>query len=62
MFALALDGNKQPCRVKGSNAGQCLFTGIAKPEHARRMVQSPPRAGAVLRLGDSHNRLGRGAL
>jgi glycogen debranching enzyme len=38
MFALALDGDKKPCRVKSSNAGQCLFTGIADADHARRMV------------------------
>ncbi|HEX5412750.1 MAG TPA: amylo-alpha-1,6-glucosidase [Terriglobia bacterium] len=35
-YALALDGRKQPCRVRTSNAGQCLFTGIASAEHARR--------------------------
>ncbi len=39
MFALALDGDKRPCCVKSSNAGQCLFTGIANPEHARRMAR-----------------------
>src|SRR5262249_45902220 len=33
-YALALDGKKQPCRVRTSNAGQVLFTGIAKREHA----------------------------
>src|SRR5262249_35372509 len=33
-YALALDGDKQPCRVRTSNAGQVLFTGIAKPERA----------------------------
>ena len=33
-YALALDGKKQPCRVRSSNAGQVLFTGIAKPERA----------------------------
>ncbi|MET0633349.1 MAG: amylo-alpha-1,6-glucosidase [Xanthobacteraceae bacterium] len=33
-YALALDGNKQPCRVRSSNAGQVLFTGIAKPDRA----------------------------
>lgn len=37
-YALALDGNKQPCRVRTSNAGHCLFAGIATPEHARRVV------------------------
>jgi glycogen debranching enzyme len=33
-YALALDGNKEPCRVRSSNAGQVLFTGIARPERA----------------------------
>ena len=27
-YALALDGDKQPCRVRTSNPGHCLFTGI----------------------------------
>jgi glycogen debranching enzyme len=39
-YALALDGDKRPCRVRASNAGQCLFTGIASPEHARRVAQT----------------------
>jgi glycogen debranching enzyme len=33
-YALALDGDKRPCRVRSSNAGHCLFTGIADPAHA----------------------------
>src|SRR5579859_5460029 len=33
-YALALDGDKKPCRVRTSNAGQVLFTGIAAPERA----------------------------
>jgi glycogen debranching enzyme len=33
-YALALDGNKEPCRVRSSNAGQVLFTGIAKLDRA----------------------------
>ena len=33
-YALALDGRKRPCRVRTSNAGHCLFAGIASPEHA----------------------------
>src|SRR5262249_51912860 len=37
-YALALDGTKQPCRVRSSNAGHCLFTGIALPERARRVA------------------------
>ena len=36
-YALALDGDKQPCRVRTSNAGQVLFTGIAAPDRAARM-------------------------
>jgi len=37
-FALALDGRKQPCKVRTSNAGHCLFAGIASAEHARRVA------------------------
>jgi glycogen debranching enzyme len=39
-YALALDGRKQPCRVKTSNAGHCLYTGIATPEAARLTAQT----------------------
>jgi glycogen debranching enzyme len=35
-YALALDGQKRPCRVRTSNAGHCLFTGIADLQHGRR--------------------------
>jgi glycogen debranching enzyme len=35
-YALALDGAKQPCRVRSSNAGQVLLSGIASPRHAAR--------------------------
>ncbi len=38
-YALALDGAKRPCAVRTSNAGQVLFTGIASPDHARRVAQ-----------------------
>jgi glycogen debranching enzyme len=33
-YALALDGAKKPCAVRTSNAGQVLFTGIARPARA----------------------------
>jgi glycogen debranching enzyme len=33
-YALALDGAKRRCAVRSSNAGQTLFTGIARPERA----------------------------
>jgi len=39
-YALALDGSKRPCRVRASNAGHCLYTGIASPERARRVVDT----------------------
>jgi glycogen debranching enzyme len=39
-YALALDGRKRPCRVRTSNAGQCLYTGIASPERARRVAET----------------------
>jgi glycogen debranching enzyme len=38
MYALALDGAKRPCRVRSSNAGQVLFTGIARPERAAKIA------------------------
>ncbi|MBX6312650.1 MAG: amylo-alpha-1,6-glucosidase [Isosphaeraceae bacterium] len=39
-YALALDGEKRPCRVRSSNAGHCLWTGIASPERARRVAEA----------------------
>ncbi|PYQ44364.1 MAG: amylo-alpha-1,6-glucosidase [Acidobacteria bacterium] len=39
-YALALDGDKNACRVRTSNAGHCLFSGIADPGHARRVGAS----------------------
>jgi len=38
-YALALDGDKRPCRVRSSNAGHCLFSGIASPNHANRIAE-----------------------
>jgi glycogen debranching enzyme len=37
-YAIALDGNKQQCKVASSNAGHTLWSGIASPEHAPRIV------------------------
>jgi glycogen debranching enzyme len=34
-YALALDGDKKPCRVRTSNAGQLLFSGMIRPDRAR---------------------------
>ncbi len=38
IYALALDGDKRPCRVVSSNPGQCLMSGILVPQHARRLA------------------------
>jgi glycogen debranching enzyme len=40
LYVLALDGEKKPCQVRTSNAGQCLFTGIASEDHARRIAST----------------------
>jgi glycogen debranching enzyme len=40
MYALALDGDKRPCRVRTSNAGQCLFTNIASPARAQQTKEA----------------------
>jgi len=39
-YALALDGSKRPCRVRTSNAGHCLFAGIAMEDHAQRVAST----------------------
>jgi glycogen debranching enzyme len=38
-YALALDGQKRPCAVRTSNAGQALFSGIARPDRANRVAE-----------------------
>jgi glycogen debranching enzyme len=44
-YTLALDGGNRSCNVRASNAGHCLWSGIAGTEHAR--------AVADVLLGDS---------
>jgi glycogen debranching enzyme len=38
IYALALDGEKRPCKVRASNAGQLLFTGIVREDRARMVA------------------------
>jgi glycogen debranching enzyme len=38
-YAIALDGNKEPCRIASSNAGHALWSGLASSEHAARMAR-----------------------
>ncbi len=40
LFAIALDGDKKQCRIRSSNAGHCLFSGIASAAHARSVADS----------------------
>jgi glycogen debranching enzyme len=39
-YALALDGHKKPCRVRTSNAGHCLYAGIASSDRARLVAET----------------------
>jgi glycogen debranching enzyme len=39
-YILALDGDKKPCRVRASNAGHALFSGVAFPERAESVVRT----------------------
>ena len=39
-YVLALDGGKKPCRVRSSNAGHVLFTGLALEKRAEAVVRT----------------------
>ncbi|MEX0778830.1 MAG: amylo-alpha-1,6-glucosidase [Balneolales bacterium] len=39
-YILALDKDKNPCRVKTSNAGQCLFSGIVDKKYASALADT----------------------
>jgi len=45
-FAIALDGEGRPCRIRSSNAGHALFTGIARQRRASALA-------TTLMAGDS---------
>jgi glycogen debranching enzyme len=40
MYALALDGKKNPCQVRTSNPGHCLYSGIASLDHATQISRA----------------------
>ncbi|MBF0665644.1 MAG: amylo-alpha-1,6-glucosidase [Brevundimonas sp.] len=52
-YAIALDGDGEPCRAIGSNAGHLLFTGLPSAERAqavtKRMLAAEFRSGWGLR-------------
>ncbi len=39
-YVLALDGDKKPCRVRTSNAGQLLWSGIVRPDRAKKVADA----------------------
>lgn len=39
-YAIALDGSKRLCRVRTSNAGHCLLSGIARSEAAKQTART----------------------
>jgi glycogen debranching enzyme len=58
-YAFALDSDKKPVRTVASNAGHCLWSGIARPERAarviRRLFQPDMWSGWGIRTLSSHN-------
>lgn len=38
-YAMAIDGDGAPCRVRASNAGHLLFTGLPSPERAQLVME-----------------------
>ena len=40
VYALALDGKKRACKVRASNTGHCLFSGIARNERGKAVAQT----------------------
>ena len=61
-YAIALDGSKAPCRVRTSNPGHALWSGIVAPRARRRRRLDAARQRFLLRLGRPHRGQGRGAL
>ncbi|HXS35297.1 MAG TPA: amylo-alpha-1,6-glucosidase [Flavipsychrobacter sp.] len=39
-YVIALDGDKKPCRITASNAGHCLFSGIADEDKAVKVSKT----------------------
>jgi glycogen debranching enzyme len=50
-YMLALDGDKRPCRVRSSNAGHALMTGIALPDRAGAVAATLMRGSSFCGWG-----------
>ena len=62
MYALALDGKKQQCKVRSSNAGQTLFCKIGIAGSCIQSLRPVNDPATFFRLGHSHHWLRRIAL
>jgi glycogen debranching enzyme len=56
-YAIALDGRGQPCRVRSSNPGHLLFTGLPAPQRGLRVADQ--LLGAAFNTGWGIRTLGR---
>jgi glycogen debranching enzyme len=58
-YAFGLDPDKRPIATVASNAGHCLWSGIARPEHAarvvRRLMEPDLWSGWGIRTLSAHN-------
>jgi len=61
-YAEALDGNKRPCRIRTSNPGHCLYTGIVESQSSGARRPRTALRGGVLGVGRAHARRRRAAL
>mgnify|MGYP002651567798 CR=1 FL=1 len=50
-YAVALDGDGQPCRAIASNAGHLLFTGLPSAERARKVMGLAGTVSIATELG-----------
>jgi glycogen debranching enzyme len=50
-YALALDGDRNPCRVVTSNPGHALFSGLPAPERAAAIVKRTMRLDLATEFG-----------
>ncbi len=61
-YALAIDGEDQPCCVRASNAGHLLYCGVPSARARRRVAQHAAVRKLLHWLGNPHARRGRSAL
>ena len=60
-YVLALDGDKRPCRVRSSNAGHALLTGIAQKARVPRLAAGLMQPSSFSGWGSNTRRRRRSA-